>query len=100
MSVDHSGRPVEAGQNDAVFIHAELRDAEGTLVPLSEGSVRFSIQGEGRLIGNNPASLRAGVASLLYQAGDNPGQVQVSADDDALALVVTPAPRIAEAEDS
>ena len=50
------------------FLHAELRDANGTVVPDSWENVFFGATGEVQLVGANPFSSEAGIASILVQS--------------------------------
>jgi beta-galactosidase len=70
LRIDESGRTFAASGRDLVFLHAELRDAEGTLVPDSWENVFFGATGDLDLVGANPYSSEAGIASILLQAED------------------------------
>ncbi len=67
LRLDESGRPFGAGGKDVAFLHAELRDAVGTLVPDAWENVFFAATGDVELIGANPFSSDAGIASILVQ---------------------------------
>ena len=78
LSIDESSRPVQSGCNDVVFVHAQVVDEQG--VPTeAAGPVTFALEGDGELIGDNPAPCRAGVATILYRAGHEPGDVYFAA---------------------
>ena len=79
VSVDHSGRSVTANENDVVFVHARVVDEQGVLISDDSRPVTFDLQGSGELIGINPAPARAGIATVLYRGGSEPGQVKISA---------------------
>jgi hypothetical protein len=68
LRLDESGRPFAAGGKDVAFLHAELRDADGTLVPDAWENVSFGATGDLELIGANPFSSEAGVASILVRS--------------------------------
>ncbi len=53
---------------DVAFLHAELRDANGTTVPDAWENVFFGATGEVALVGANPFSSEAGIASVLVEA--------------------------------
>jgi hypothetical protein len=48
-----------------VFVHAELEDSQGTPVPTAWENVAFGVTGGAALIGANPFSSVAGIASIL-----------------------------------
>jgi beta-galactosidase len=83
LAFDFSGRPRDRARRDHIFCHASLRDGHGTVVPDAWENVAFGTTGGARLIGANPFSSDAGIASILVQTepGDAPGSVH------ALALV-------------
>lgn len=84
LSVDLSGKDPESGKNDAVFVHASVTDAEGTIIPEEKSSVSFAAEGDAWLIGDNPRDAEAGISSILLMAGKNPGTVKVKATSEGL----------------
>ena len=54
-----------AGEPDTLLVHAELRDAAGTLCVEAENEVVFSIAGGARLIGPATVLAEAGIASVV-----------------------------------
>lgn len=79
MDVDLSGKEIQSGVNDAVFVYATITDENGTPVWSDNSEVTFELEGEGELIGHNPINAEAGIATILYRAGENPGSVTVRA---------------------
>ncbi len=67
LRVDEAGRPFGSEGKDAAFLRAALRDAEGTLVPDAWENVWFGATGQVALLGPNPFSTEAGIASVLVQ---------------------------------
>jgi len=67
LELDHGGRPFGAGGKDVAFLWAELRDAHGTLVADAWENVSFGVTGNVTLVGANPFSTEAGIASILVQ---------------------------------
>jgi len=65
--LDESGRPFASDGRDVAFLHAELRDADGTLAPDTWENVFFGATGDLELIGANPFSSEAGIASILLR---------------------------------
>lgn len=69
LSLDESGRAFAAEDRDIALLRAELRDAHGTTVPDAWENVAFGATGAITLVGANPFSSDAGIASVLLQAG-------------------------------
>lgn len=67
LRLDESGRPYAADGKDVAFLHAELQDASGTTVPTAWENVSFGALGDVGLVGANPFSSDAGIASILVQ---------------------------------
>jgi hypothetical protein len=68
LRLDESGRAFAADGKDTVFLHAELQDADGTVVPDAWENVWFGTTGDVSLIGRNPFSSDAGIASIVVQS--------------------------------
>lgn len=66
IEIDESTIPISNIENDIIIVHAKLVDANGTIVPSNSGNVQF-ITSEGNLIGENPAPIEAGIASILLK---------------------------------
>lgn len=67
LRLDRSGRPFALDGKDVAFVHADLRDARGTTVPDTWENVSFGAVGHVTLVGANPFTSEAGVASILLQ---------------------------------
>jgi beta-galactosidase len=67
LRVDEASRPFAADGKDVAFLHAELRDASGTLVADAWENVFFGATGDVTLVGANPFSAEAGIASIVVQ---------------------------------
>jgi len=67
LLLDESGRPFAEGGRDLAFLRAELRDAGGTIVPEAWENVSFGAIGAITLVGANPFSSEAGIATILVQ---------------------------------
>jgi beta-galactosidase len=67
LELDLVGRPVDRARDDVLFCHATLRDAHGTLVPDAWENVAFGVTGDATLVGRNPYSSEAGIASILVR---------------------------------
>jgi beta-galactosidase len=84
LEVDFSSKPLEAGQKDVVFVYASVVDESGTVVPDAENDISFEVEGDAELIGDNPITAEAGIATILLRAGDEPGAVTITATNDEL----------------
>jgi len=67
LRLDEHGRAFGVDGKDVAFLHAELRDTQGTLVPDAWENVSFGATGNVTLVGENPFSSEAGIASILVQ---------------------------------
>ncbi len=81
LAFDLSGRRRDRGRKDTLFCYASLRDAHGTVVPDAWENVAFGATGGASLVGANPFSSEAGIASILVQTepGAEPGSVHALA---------------------
>ncbi len=84
LSLDNSGLDLIADGSDMVPVVARMTDAAGTTKTLNNQSVRFTIEGEGRIVGGaeigaNPKPLVQGTAPVLIQSTTRPGKITVHA---------------------
>ena len=70
LQVDISGEQPTAGVNDVVFVYVSITDANRNLVYSASDQIYFELEGEGKLIGNNPISAEASIATTLVVIGD------------------------------
>lgn len=90
LNVDLSDKSLQAGQKDVVFVYASVADENGTVVPDAENDISFTVEGDAELIGDNPISAEAGIATILLRAGDTPGTVTVTATNEDLKEATKP----------
>ena len=84
LTLDDAGRPLVADGSDFVVVHAAIRDARGTVVPLADDLVTFDVEGQGRILGDasigaNPMRAQAGIASALVISTRRSGKITVTA---------------------
>lgn len=84
LRLDNEGVPLKADGSDVVTVVAEIVDKRGTVKRLNNSVIRFSIEGEGRLVGenvagNNPVEVVWGSAPVLVQSTAKAGKVKVVA---------------------
>ncbi len=85
LEADLDGRDLIADGSDWVRVYARVCDPRGTTHPFADDLVRFTVSGEGELIGdariaNNPAPAQAGIATALIRASSRPGAITVRAE--------------------
>jgi len=85
LTVDLSGKELQAGKNDIVFIYASITDADGTIIPDDKRAVTFTVEGDAELIGDNPRRAEAGFSTILLRAGKTSGVIKVKASAEGLA---------------
>lgn len=81
IEIDANPRSLEVVHTDVSEITIRIRDAQGTLVPIS-GEVHFDVRGPGVLrgIGGAPsARIAAGLGRTILQTGTAPGDITVTA---------------------
>ena len=77
LSYDRSGR--DAATQDVVFVYASVVDANGTVLPEATTAVRFAVQGDAELVGDNPVRAEAGIATVLLKTGLSKGPLRLTA---------------------
>jgi beta-galactosidase len=83
LSFDLSGKPRDREHGDLLFCYAALSDRNGTVVPDAWENVAFGVTGGATLVGANPISSDAGIASILVRTEPGPAAASVH----ALAIV-------------
>jgi hypothetical protein len=68
LRLDESGRPFGEQAKDVGFLWAALEDGDGTVVHDAWENVSFGATGDVTVVGANPFSSEAGIASILVQA--------------------------------
>ena len=82
--LDNEGVDLVANGSDFVTVVAGIADANGNIKRLNTDFVKFSITGEGRLLGGaeqglNPRQVLWGTAPMLVQATTKPGTIKITA---------------------
>lgn len=81
---DNGGMSLKADGSDFVTVVAAIADKEGHIKRLNNDYIRFSIEGEGRILGDagilaNPAPVKWGTAPILVQSTLRPGKIKITA---------------------
>jgi beta-galactosidase len=79
LRADDSGKDLKAGQNDVVFIYADIVDKNGTVLHKATDRVEFTVQGEAAIIGSYFVMAEAGTATILLKGGSKPGIIKIEA---------------------
>ncbi|MEI8049598.1 MAG: glycoside hydrolase family 2 TIM barrel-domain containing protein [Bacteroidota bacterium] len=84
LRLDDDGVELMANGSDIVTVIAEMVDKKGTVKRLNNGVIRFNIEGEGRLVGDesirtNPVELKWGSAPVLVQSTTKAGKIRITA---------------------
>lgn len=81
---DHEGMELKADGSDLVTVIAAVADKAGNIKHLNNYQVQFSVEGEGRLVGDasvgaNPVPVKWGTAPVLIQSTTKPGKIRIVA---------------------
>ena len=84
LRLDNDGTNLMANGSDIVTVIAEIVDKRGFVKRLNNSIVKFSIEGEGRLLANeqtstNPISVSWGSAPVLVQSTEKVGVIKITA---------------------
>jgi beta-galactosidase len=94
LEADLCGRDLTADGADWVRVYCRVCDAHGTVCPLSDDTITFSIDGPAQIIGHSErhkelaaekVCAEAGIATALVQAGAHAGKINVKATAFGLA---------------
>ena len=82
--LDHEDVALKADGSDLVTVVAAIADKNGRIKRLNNASIRFEIQGEGRIIGDgviqaNPVPVKWGTAPILVQSTLKSGKIRIRA---------------------
>ena len=84
LDVDYSGKNVDGTRQDVVFVYASLEDNKGMVLNKADNLILFSLEGDGELIGDNPARAEAGIATILYRTNGNSRSASIIAESEEL----------------
>jgi len=93
LTYDMSRKPLKADGADVVFVYAAVCDSNGNTIPDSNASIQFTINANGKLIGQNPVKAEAGIATILLQSGTLSKKIIINASSGSLrpaVLSITP----------
>lgn len=73
----------KAIKNDVIFVYAKIVDANNTVVPLGENTVKFKVQGA-EIIGQDSIKAEAGIAAILLKIVNNINHIRITVEADGL----------------
>ena len=84
LYADEMGKKLTADGSDFIVVVAEITDDNGNVKRLAKDNILFTVEGEGRIIGDNsilanPRVVEWGSAPVLIQATDKPGKITIRA---------------------
>ena len=86
LSVDEMGRKLVADGSDFVVVVCEVTDDNGNVRRLAKENIRFTVTGEGRIVGDNaginanPRAVEWGSAPILVQSTRRAGRIHIHAE--------------------
>ena len=108
LEADTEGIGLKADGSDIVAVRCYLLDDRENIVPMTcdQHPILFEISGEGKIIGDstigaNPVCAEAGIATVLVQSSQHPGEIRISARmlwEQKGAIAIKPAELVLESE--
>ncbi len=86
LYADNMGKQLVADGSDFVVVVAEVTDDNGNVRRLAKENIRFTIEGEGEIIGDgkdinaNPRATEWGSAPILVRSTMKPGKIKIHAE--------------------
>lgn len=82
--LDNENMEFEANGSDIITVIAAVTDKDGNIKRLNDYYIKFDIEGEGRIIGDesimvNPVPVKWGTAPVMIQSTLNPGKIKIIA---------------------
>jgi beta-galactosidase len=84
--IDSDYEYLKKEDNDIFFAHAYVTDRNGTVIPNYSGEVTFNVEGDAKLIGENPTNCSAGIASILVKTSENIKDIKIAATSKNLLI--------------
>lgn len=85
LYADRLGKELTADGSDFIVVVAEVTDDNGNVKRLAKDNILFTVEGEGRIIGDgeqilaNPRIVEWGSAPVLIQSTNTPGKITITA---------------------
>ena len=84
LAVDVSGKELQAGQNDIVFVYAHITDNKGTVIYNAANKIQFEVNGNAEIVGDSVVQAEAGIATIVLKAGLKAGKIEITAKAEGL----------------
>ncbi len=85
LEADISGKEIQAGCNDAVFVYAKVVDEKNQLVYNYSSDITLEVIGAAKGVGDLKVSPEAGIGAFLIVAGEQPGIITLKANSESIA---------------
>ncbi|MGL1959432.1 MAG: DUF4982 domain-containing protein [Colwellia sp.] len=89
LSLDISGKNPVENANDVIFVHAQLTDKQGNLVPINDQEIKFSSTGDIDILYANNSLTARGQASILLRVGKSLKGASIQAHSASLNIKST-----------
>ena len=87
--IDNEYPDLKEENTDLFFVHAYITDKNGTVIPNYTGPVKFNIEGNAELIGENPVQCEAGIASIILKTTTGLKDIKVTVISEELDLIIS-----------
>jgi beta-galactosidase len=87
--IDNEYPNLKEENTDLFFVHAYITDKNGTVIPNYTGPVKFNIEGNAKLIGENPVQCEAGIASIILKTTTGLKDIKVTVISEELDLIIS-----------
>ena len=87
--IDNEYPDLKEENTDLFFVHAYITDKNGTVIPNYTGPVKFNIEGNAELIGENPVQCEAGIASIILKTTTSLKDIKVTVISEELDLITS-----------
>lgn len=77
--IENDEKQLPREDNDLHFVHAYVIDSNETVIPNYAGEVTFKVEGKAEVIGENPTSFSAGIASILVKTDEYIDSIKITA---------------------
>lgn len=84
LAIDESNKSISRSGKDYVFVYASVVDTNGTLCPINDLDIDFSVTGNAKLVGKNPMQSEAGIATILLETLPESENITLSAKGESL----------------
>ncbi|MEN8704104.1 MAG: glycoside hydrolase family 2 TIM barrel-domain containing protein [Polaribacter sp.] len=79
IDLDINGYELDKNNDDITLVYASVTDKNGTLLTDIDDKIEFNLKGNAELIGENPANLEAGIATILLKTNKLTKDLEIKA---------------------